>query len=107
MGVIAVAIPAMPWRYNRVDTNCGNRFVMERYYYLTGLTNNLGKTEGWMSIRRKIQRKTEEFGRPSPLVAIAGTVSQSIGFGGAATGCPMWMVCKEHTSARFTNYTTI
>lgn len=105
--IIAAAIPAMPWRYTRVDTNCGNRFVMERYYFLTGLTNNVGKTEGWMTMRRKMQRKTEEFGRPSPLTAIIGTVATSVGAGGAAAGCPMWMICKEHVNMRFTAYTTV
>merc|ERR1719440_1491972 len=105
--IVAVAVPALPWRYSRVDTNCGNRFVMERYYFLTGVTNNLGKTQGWMSLRRKVQRKTEEFGRPSPLVAIAGVASQSLGAGGAAMGCPMWMVCKEHVNGRFMQYTTV
>merc|ERR1719284_1350640 len=80
---------------------------MERYYYMTGATNNLGKTEGWMSLRRKLQRKSEEFGKPSPLVAIVGTVTQVVGAGGAAMGCPMWLVCKEHVSTRFTQYTTV
>jgi hypothetical protein len=104
---ILVAIPALPWRYAKVDTNMGNRFVMERYYYMTGATNNLGKTEGWMSLRRKVQRKSEEFGKPSPLVAIVGTVTQAVGAGGAAMGCPMWLVCKEHTSVRYSQYTTV
>merc|ERR1719440_1316290 len=105
--IIASAVPAMPWRYSRVDTNCGNRYVMERYYFLSGATNNLGKTQGWMALRKKVQRKTEEYGRPSPLVAIAGVASQSLGAGGAAMGCPMWMVCKEHVNTRFMMYTTV
>jgi hypothetical protein len=105
--VVVAAVPALPWRYAKVDTNMGNRFVMERYYYMTGATNNLGKTEGWMSLKRKLQRKSEEFGKPSPLTAILGTVTSAVGVGGAAAGCPMWMVCKEHLNIRYTQFTTV
>jgi hypothetical protein len=100
-------IPVIPWRYARVDTNMGNRFVMERYYSLFGASNNLGKTESWLSLRMKMKRKVEEFGRPSPMIAIMGTVTQSMGTGGAAMGCTMWMVCKEHVNARFMAYSTV
>lgn len=101
---VAAAVPGVPWRFSRVDTNVGNRFVMERYYTLMGLTNNLGKSEGWFAMRKKMQRKTEEFGRPSPLTALLGTVSGEMGAGGAAMGCAMWQVCKEHVNARYMNY---
>jgi len=104
---IVAVIPVIPWRYSRVDTNVGNRFVMERYYYITGPTNNLGKAEGWLSLRKKMQRKTEEFGRPSPLTALLGTVSAGVGVGGAATGCMMWDVCKNHVADRFIMYGSI
>lgn len=107
MTIISCIPSALPWRYSRVDTNCGNRFVMEKYYYLTGATNNIGKTEGWFAMRKKFQRKTEEFGRPSPLVALMGTVTSGLGAGGAAMGCAMWMICKEHTSQRFMQYSSV
>jgi len=104
---IVAAVPALPWRYSKVDTNVGNRFVMERYYNMMGCTNNMGKTEGWFAMRKKLQRKTEEFGRPSPITAIMGTVTQSMGTGGAAMGCAMWQKCKEHVNQRFMSYTTM
>jgi len=104
---LVAVIPVIPWRYSRVDTNVGNRFVMERYYYITGATNNLGKSQGWLSLRMKMQRKTEEFGRPSPLTALLGTVASGTGIGGAATGCMMWMVCKNHVAERFIMYGSI
>lgn len=107
MTLISAIPSALPWRYARVDTNCGNRFVMERYYYMTGATNNIGKTEGWLNMRKKFQRKTEEFGRPSPLVALMGAVTSGIGAGGAAMGCAMWVVCKEHVSQRYMNYSSV
>mmetsp|Transcript_18809 Transcript_18809/g.29648 ORF Transcript_18809/g.29648 Transcript_18809/m.29648 type:complete len:301 (-) Transcript_18809:122-1024(-) len=98
------AIPFIPWRYARVDTNVGDRFVMERRYTLMGLSNNFGKQEGWLSMSKKIQRKVEEFGRPSPLTAILGTVTQMGGVGGAAIGCAMWTICKEHINVRYLQY---
>jgi len=98
------AIPFVPWRYSRVDTNVGDRFVMERRYTLMGLSNNFGKQEGWLSMSKKIQRKVEEFGRPSPLTAILGTVTTMGGIGGAAIGCAMWTICKEHINARYLQY---
>lgn len=101
---LASAVPVLPWRYARVDTNVGNRFVMERYYSLMGASNNVGKTESWLSLRMKMKRKTEEFGRPSPLTALVGTIAGGLGTGGAATGCPMWQVCKEHVNERFMRY---
>jgi len=104
---VVCAIPVVPWRYSRVDTNVGNRFVMERYYYVTGPTNNLGKAEGWLSLRKKMQRKTEEFGRPSPLTALLGTVSSAVSVGGAATGCMMWQACKNHVADRFIMYGSV
>merc|ERR1719265_3101578 len=80
---------------------------MERYYTLMGATNNLGKSEGWLTLRKKFQRKTEEFGRPSPVAALLGTAAQGLGAGGAAMGCMMWQVCKEHVNARFMSYSTL
>jgi hypothetical protein len=100
------AVPFVPWRYARVDTNMGDRFVMERRYTLMGLSNNFGKQEGWLSMSKKIQRKVEEFGRPSPLTAILGTVTTLGGVGGAAIGCAMWTICKEHINARYLQYYT-
>merc|ERR1711907_767772 len=61
----------------------------------------------WLSLRMKMKRKVEEFGRPSPMLAIMGTVTQSMGTGGAAMGCTMWMVCKEHVNDRFMQSSTI
>jgi len=104
---IVGAVPVIPWRYSKVDTNVGNRFVMERYYTLTGCSNNLGKSQGWFTLRKKLQRKTEEFGRPSPITAILGTVTQGMGTGGAAVGCAMWQKCKDHVNSRFMEYTTV
>lgn len=104
---VACVIPVVPWRYARVDTNVGNRFVMERYYTLMGATNNLGKSEGWLTLRKKMQRKTEEFGKPSPVSALLGTAAQGLGVGGAAMGCMMWQVCKEHVNSRFMSYSTL
>lgn len=104
---VVTIIPVLPWRYARVDTNVGNRFVMERYYNLMGCSNNLGKNEGWMALRKKMQRKVEEFGRPSPLSALIGTATQSLGAGGAAAGCMSWQACKEHVGARFLGYSTV
>merc|ERR1740138_38636 len=98
------AIPFVPWRYARVDTNVGDRFVMERRYTLMGLSNNFGKSEGWLSMSKKMQRKVEEFGRPSPLTAIIGTVTTMIGVGGAAMGCATWTICKEHINVRYLSY---
>lgn len=100
-------VPALPWRYAKVDTNVGNRFVMERYYYLTGATNNLGKSEGWLSLRTKFQRKVEEYGKPSPITALLGTAGQALGTGGAAMGCMMWEICKNHVSVRFVSFGTV
>lgn len=98
------AVPFIPWRYARVDTNVGDRFVMERRYTLMGLSNNFGKQEGWLSMSKKIQRKVEEFGRPSPLTAILGTITTMGGIGGAAIGCAMWTICKEHINVRYLQY---
>jgi hypothetical protein len=101
------AVPMVPWRYARVDTNIGDRFVMERHYTLFGATDNFGKRLGWFSLKTKIQRKSEEFGRPSPLSALLGTVTSAVGAGGAAVGCSMWQACKTHISERALAYSSI
>lgn len=69
-----------------------------------GATNNFGKSEGWLSLRKKMQRKVEEFGRPNPLTAVLGLVTQKTGMGGATVGCAMWQICKEHIGNRSLSY---
>lgn len=105
--VLAGALPVMPWRMARVDTNVGNRFVMDRYYTLFGATNQFGKSTNWFTLKTKMQRKTEEFGRPSPLTALVGTIAGAMGAGGAAMGCPTWQACKDHVASRYLSYGTV
>lgn len=105
--VLLSAVPVVPWRYAKVDTNVGNRFCMERYYTLFGASDQMGKSVNWFTLKKKIQRKNEEFGRPSPVTAILGTIGGSMGTGGAALGCAMWQKCKDHVSARYMNYQTV
>jgi len=104
---LCAAVPFMPWRFSRVDTNCGNRFVTDRYYTLFGASNQFGKSTNWFTLKKKLQRKTEEFGRPSPVTAIFGSITTGLGVGGAAMGCAMWQVCKDHTSIRYQSYSAV
>lgn len=98
------AVPMVPWRYARTDTNIGNRFVMDRYYNLFGATDQFGKSLNWFTLKKKIQKKAEEFGRPSPVSALVGTVGREMGTGGAAIGCSVWQACKDHTNQRYVEY---
>merc|ERR1719482_820223 len=105
--LVVSAVPVIPWRFSRSDTNVGNRFVMDRYYTLFGATDQMGKNVNWFTLKKKMQRKNEEFGRPSPVTALLGTVGGALGTGGAAMGCAMWQVCKDHVSARYMSYSTV
>merc|ERR1712232_299397 len=102
--VLLPAVPVVPWRVSRVDTNMGNRFVMDRYYTLFGLTNPFGKSVGWFEMKTKMMRKNQELGRPNPVSALVGTVGAELGAGGAAVGCIAWQACKDHVSARYIAY---
>jgi len=105
--VLISAIPAVPWRYSRTDTNVGNRFVMDRWYNLFGATNQFGKTVNWFTLEKKLQRKSQEFGKASPLTALVGTVGSGLGTGGAALGCATWQACKDHVNQRYLSYMTV
>lgn len=107
ISLLGSAIPAVPWRYARVDTNVGNRFCVDRSYTLFGAGDQFGKRVGWFSIHKKMKRKAEEFGRPSPLTALLGTVTGVLGAGGAALGCGTWQICKDHVNARALAYNTV
>jgi len=100
-------VPAVPWRYSRADTNVGNRFVMDRTYSMMGFSDNLGKRVSWFKMAKKFKRKSEEFGRPSPISALLGTASQALGTGGAAMGCSVWDACKQHVNQRYMSYTSM
>merc|ERR1719326_1126508 len=80
---------------------------MDRWYTLFGATNQFGKTVNWFTLKKKVQSKSEEFGRPSPVNALVGTVTSSLGAGGAASGCAIWQACKEHVAARYATYSNV
>lgn len=101
------AIPVFPWRYARTDTNVGNRFVVDRYYNLFSASNQFTTSTNWFTLKTKMQRKSEDLGRASPLNALVGTVSTGLGAGGAAMGCAAWQACKEHVAQRYRSYTNI
>jgi len=103
----ACIVPVVPWRFAKVDTNMGNRFVMDRQYRLFSATDQFGKGIGWMTLKTKFKRKTDEFGRPSPLTALIGTASAMLGVGGAAMGCSTWQQCKDHVRSRYMGYNTV
>lgn len=105
--ILVSAVPMVPWRYARVDTNVGNRFCVDRMYTLFGAGDQFSKRVSWFSLKKKMQRKSEEFGRPSPLSALLGTVTGVLGAGGAAMGCGTWQACKDHVAARALQYNTI
>lgn len=107
MLLLVSAVPAVPWRYARTDTNVGNRFCVDRSYTLFGAGDQFGKRVGWFSLKKKMQRKSEEFGRPSPVSALIGTIAGALGAGGAATGCGSWQACKDHVAARTLAYSSI
>jgi hypothetical protein len=102
--VLLSGVPMLPWRYAKTDTNVGNRFVMDRYYTLFGATNQFGKSVGWFSLKNKMKHKNQEFGKPSPVQALVGTVGSELGMGGAAMGCATWQACKDHVGARYGAY---
>lgn len=77
---------------------------MERYYSLMGPTDAFGSRVQWFSLAKKIQRKVEEFSRPSPLNSLLGTVTSMAGAGGASVGCAAWEQCKTHIRYRSTQY---
>jgi len=97
-------VPSVPWRYAQLDAAMGNRFSMQRYYSLMGATDSFGSRIQWLSLSKKIQRKVEEFTRPSPLNILVGTVSTLAGAGGAAAGCSTWEQCKNHIKFRYNSY---
>jgi len=101
------AIPVFPWRYARTDTNVGNRFVVDRYYNLFSASNQFTKSTNWFTLKTKMQSKSNELGRASPLNALVGTVSTGLGAGGAAMGCAAWQACKEHVAQRYRAYTNV
>lgn len=105
--ILIAAIPAVPWRYSRTDTNVGNRFCVDRAYTLFGAGDQFGKRVSWFSLKKKMQRKSEEMGRPSPLSALIGTVTSMVGAGGAAMGCGSWQQCKDHVAKRVTQYGSV
>lgn len=105
--LMIAAAPFTPWRAARVDTNVGNRFSMERYYYLVGATDQFGKTVTWFGLKTKMQRKVEEYGRPSPLTALMGAAGSMVGGAGPAMGCMMWEACKQHINTRYISYQMI
>lgn len=104
---VGVLAPPTPWRYAKMDAGMGNRFVMQRYYSLMGPTDAFGARQGWLTLSRKIERKVQEFCRPSPLTMLMGTASTMLGAGGAAMGCVSWEQCKTHVKARYYQYNTV
>lgn len=100
-------VPVVPWRYAKMDSAMGNRFVMDRYYTIFGATDAFGSRVGWMTLSRKVQRKVEEFCRPNPMNMLLGAAASMSGSGGAAVGCVGWEQCKNHIKARYYKYSTI
>merc|ERR1719329_193334 len=80
---------------------------MDRYYYLFGATDQFQKTINWFTLKTKFQRKTQEYGRPSPMTAVVGAVGSMLGAGGASMGCSMWQVCKDHVTVRYMGYQSV
>lgn len=105
--ILVPALPVVPWRMSRMDTNLGNRFVMDRWYTLFGATDQFGKEVNWFALKHKIQKKSEEFGKPSPVSSLVGTVGQGLGTGGAAIGCSGWQACKDHVAQRYSIYSSV
>merc|ERR1711959_124254 len=100
-------LPVLPWRFQKMDPNLGPRFAMDRYYTLTGATDNLGKAIGWTTYKKNMLLKAEEFNKPNPLTALLGAVASALPIGvGAALGCSQWLVCKEHAMERAIAYGT-
>merc|ERR1719440_2608608 len=80
---------------------------MQRYYSLMGPTDAFGTRGSWLTLSRKIERKVQEFCRPSPLNMLMGTATTMLGAGGAAMGCVSWEQCKTHVKARYYQYATV
>lgn len=69
-----------------------------------GSNDALSKKTTWLSLYVKMQKKTEEYGRPSPVGMLIGAVSGAVGMGGAALGCMFWKACKDIVAMRANQY---
>jgi uncharacterized membrane protein len=112
---LGTLVPAVPWRYSRINAGFGARFAVERSMSLVTVTDNQRAGKTWMQMSKKVCNKMEQMQKGAPLAALGGmlmnTASTSMGMskytGGAMVGCTGWDLCKAHLTTRCFAYRTI
>merc|ERR1712039_170051 len=96
-GVICLVtcIPAMPWRYARLNGNLGPRFAVDRHMSMFQITNQNKQGVTWLTMQQKVCQKMQQFQSQSAftqagsalLNGAAGAIGMDGFVGGAALGC--------------------